>query len=128
MAAQIRELDSASERVAVAIAGAVAGARTGESSRRDELISALAAAIVERTAEVRTDCSRLAGLVERIATLGAEQEALATCSEYLSQCDPTAESERPAVKASDRPRWPTDADELITLAREHLAAAGVVQP
>jgi hypothetical protein len=127
MAAQIRDLDAASERAAAAIAAALTGVKTGQPTRWDDLVSELAGALVERTAEIRSDCDRLSELVERTAALIAEQEGAAAVSERASVADLRAKLGQTDVAKRDNPRWPTDADELITLARRHLDAAGVVE-
>ena len=74
IAQQIRELDAAAQRVADNIAGAAQKLRADESSTKSELTASVADALVDRTAEIRSDCERLAALVARSAKLIAERE------------------------------------------------------
>ena len=77
MAARIQELDGAAERVAAGIGAAARSLRgpaaTG-SEERTELLTGLASALVERTDEIRSDCSRLSAMMERTAKLITERD------------------------------------------------------
>ena len=77
MAARIQELDGAAERVAAGIGAAARRLRkpaaTG-SEERTELLTGLASALVERTDEIRSDCSRLSAMMERTAKLITERD------------------------------------------------------
>jgi hypothetical protein len=74
IADEIRELDVAAQRVASNIEAAAQRLRAADSSSRGELTASVADALVDRTAEIRNDCERLASLVSRSAKLIAERE------------------------------------------------------
>jgi hypothetical protein len=74
IAQQIRDLDAAAQRVASNIEAAAQSLRAADASTRGELTASVADALVDRTAEIRNDCERLASLVSRSAKLIAERE------------------------------------------------------
>jgi hypothetical protein len=74
IAQQIRDLDAAAQRAADNVAAAAQTLRSQESSTKAELTASVADALVDRTAEIRNDCERLASLVTRSAKLIAERE------------------------------------------------------
>ena len=111
MAARIQELDGAAERVAAGIGAAARSLRgpaaTG-SAERTELLTGLASALVERTDEIRSDCSRLSAMMERTAKLITERDP-----------EPAADPEHAALAAVESgpepeepgPRWIAGEDE-----------------
>ncbi len=74
IAQQIRDLDAAAQRAADNVAQAAQALRAQEGSSKTELTASVADALVDRTAEIRNDCERLASLVTRSAKLIAQRE------------------------------------------------------
>ena len=79
MAAQIKELDAAAERVAAEIGRTAETLKDTQteagSATRVDLLAGLASALVDRTAEIRTDCSKLTALMDRTAKLVEESDS-----------------------------------------------------
>jgi protein-L-isoaspartate O-methyltransferase len=73
MAAQIRYLDAAAEQIVARIAEAANRLREGQTAAEPateaDLLAGLAAALIDRTDEIRADCGRLSALMERTANL-----------------------------------------------------------
>jgi hypothetical protein len=91
MAAQIRELDEAATVAAERIAALSEDEpdRAGEAGSRTrlDLIADLATALVERTAEIRADCSRLSALIDRTARLVAGQRQVSALDQISRDRD-----------------------------------------
>ena len=102
IADQIRDLDAAARRVAASIESAAQKLRAEDSSSRGELTASVADALVDRTAEIRNDCERLASLVSRSAKLIAEREG----RESTAAVPPPSAPPPPTIVRSPEPREP----------------------
>lgn len=112
IARRIAELDAAAQGAGSAINAAVADLRSAPIAEgvaaRDDLLAGLASALVERTDEIRSDCSRLSAMMERTAKLITERDP-----------EPTADPEHAALAAVESgpepegpgPRWIAGEDE-----------------
>lgn len=101
IAQEIRDLDVAAQRVASNIEAAAQQLRAEDSSSRGELTASVADALVDRTAEIRNDCERLASLVNRSAKLIAEREGRESTAAAPSEPPP-----RPKIAPAPEPREP----------------------
>ena len=112
IARRIAELDAAAQGAGAAINAAVADRRSAPIAEgvaaRDDLLAGLASALVERTDEIRSDCSRLSAMIERTAKLITERDP-----------EPAADPEHAALAALESgsepeesgPRWIAGEDE-----------------
>lgn len=101
MAHQIRELDAVAARVADRISAAGEQLRGEGGGARAELTAGIAAALVERTEEIRRDCDRLSNLMQRATDGVARLEAAAAGS---SVPPPATRDLRPVSPADAEPR------------------------
>jgi hypothetical protein len=118
IAQQIRDLDAAAQRVASNVEAAAQKLRAEDSSTRGELTASVADALVDRTAEIRNDCERLASLVTRSAKLIAEREGRESTAtapsapppppQIAPAPEPEAEAEAPAVETAQPERLTDD--------------------
>lgn len=76
MASEIRALDAAAARAAQGINAAAESLNEsgGQSKVRLELMGGVASALVERADQIRADCARLSGLMDRTSKLIAERD------------------------------------------------------
>jgi hypothetical protein len=115
IAQQIRDLDAAAQRAADNVAAAAQRLRGEDSSKRAELTASVADALVDRTAEIRSDCERLASLVSRSANLLAEREGRESTVTEPASVSPPKRSIAPApvpVEPEPEPIAESEPDEV----------------
>jgi hypothetical protein len=124
MASEIRALDAAAERASQGINAAAESLNesSGHSSARLELMGGVASALVERADQIRADCARLSGLMDRTSKLIAERDGreptsaappappepapspVSEVTEVTIYPEPEADEQAPSEPAP-RPRW-----------------------
>ena len=107
MAAQIQELDAAAERVAAEIGRTAETLKDTQteagSATRVDLLAGLASALVDRTAEIRANCSQLTALMDRTAKLVKESDSAAPTPSASPAAPPAVVGEPPAEPQAQTP-------------------------
>jgi hypothetical protein len=107
MAAQIQELDAAAERVAAEISRTAETLKDTQteagSATRVDLLAGLASALVDRTAEIRANCSQLTALMDRTAKLVEETDSAAATPSASAPAAPPAGVAAPPAGVAEPP-------------------------